>query len=42
LRSREAASVQSTFELIKKGWNQFTAGISKSRPAKAPRKINIT
>jgi uncharacterized membrane protein YraQ (UPF0718 family) len=36
LRSREAASVQSTFELIKKGWNQFTAGISKSRPAKHP------
>jgi uncharacterized membrane protein YraQ (UPF0718 family) len=34
LRSREAAPVQSTFELIKKGWNQFKAGISKSRPAK--------
>ena len=36
LRSREAAPVQSTFELIKKGWNQFKAGISKSRPAEHP------
>ncbi len=34
LRSREAAPVQSTFELIKKGWDQFKAGISKFRPAK--------
>jgi len=36
LRSREAAPVQSTLELIKKGWTQFKTGISKSRPAKHP------
>lgn len=36
LRSREAASVQSTFELIKKGWNRMKAGIRRLRPAAHP------
>jgi uncharacterized membrane protein YraQ (UPF0718 family) len=36
LRSRKAASVQSTFELIKKGWNRMKAGIRRPRPATHP------
>jgi len=36
LRSREAASVQGSFELIKKGWSRMKAGIQRLRPAAHP------
>ncbi len=36
LRSRNSTPVQNTFELIKKGWNQFKTQVSRSRPAKHP------
>jgi uncharacterized membrane protein YraQ (UPF0718 family) len=36
LRSRKAASVPSTFELIEKGWNRIKAGIRRLRPATHP------
>jgi hypothetical protein len=34
--TREAVSVQSTFELIKKGWDQLKGGVSRLCPAKYP------
>jgi len=36
LRTREAVPVQSTFELIKKGWDQLKGGVSRLRPATYP------
>ena len=33
LRSRKSTPVQSSFELVKKGWSQFKTRVSKSRPA---------
>jgi len=36
LRSRKSTPVQSSFELIKKGWNQFKTRISRERPAMHP------
>jgi uncharacterized membrane protein YraQ (UPF0718 family) len=36
LRSRKSTPVQSTFELIKKGWNQIKTRVSRPRPAKHP------
>ncbi|CAB1055307.1 hypothetical protein D1BOALGB6SA_40 [Olavius sp. associated proteobacterium Delta 1] len=36
LRSRKSTPVQSTFELIKKGWNQLKTRVRESPPAKHP------
>ena len=36
LRSRKSTPVQSTFELIKMGWNQIKTRVSRARPAMQP------
>jgi hypothetical protein len=36
LRSRKSTPVQSTFELIKMGWNQIKTRVSRTRPAMQP------
>ena len=36
LRSRKSTPVQSTFELIKKGWDQIKTRVSRSRPTTQP------
>ncbi|UCD79962.1 MAG: permease [Desulfobacterales bacterium] len=36
LRTRKVDPVQSTFEILKKGWNQLKAGVRRLRPAAYP------